>query len=236
MGDNLNLLEVHDLHAGYRGVPMLTGIDLEVGKSEIVAVVGHSASGKSALLGALAGLVPITRGSVCLYGQDVTAKATEDLVALGVVLVPERCRLFAGLTVRENLLLGGWRTRQRDLSRALEFFPLLADRLDRPAGALSGSEQQVCAIARGLMADPSLMLIDELSLGLTPMTAREILVELPAIAASGTSLVIVDQDAGLALSVAERGYVLESGTVVASGDSGRLLSDPRFYDRFLSGA
>lgn len=231
----MNLLEVRGLHAGYRGVPVLTGIDLEVGRSEIVAVVGHAASGKSTLLGALTGLVPITRGSIRLYGREVTGKAAEDLVAMGVVLVPERRRLFSGLTVRENLLLGGWRSRRRDLGRVLDLFPLLADRLDRPAGALSGGEQQVCAIARGLMADPALMLIDELSLGLAPMTAREILVQIPSIAASGTSLVIVDQDPGIALSVAERGYVLESGAVVASGDSGRLLADPRFYDRYLSG-
>lgn len=232
----MNLLEVRGLHAGYRGVPVLTGIDLEVGRSEIVAVVGHAASGKSTLLGALTGLVPITRGSIRLYGREVTGKAAEDLVAMGVVLVPERRRLFSGLTVRENLLLGGWRSRRRDLGRVLDLFPLLAGRLDRPAGALSGGEQQVCAIARGLMADPAIMLIDEFSLGLAPVTAHEILVLLPDITAAGTSLLIVDQDAGTALSVAERGYVLELGTVVASGPSGRLLADLRFQDRYLDGA
>jgi branched-chain amino acid transport system ATP-binding protein len=232
----VNLLEVRDLHAGYRGVPVLSGVDLDVARSEIVAVVGHSASGKSTLLRAVTGLVPITRGSVRLYGQEVTGRAPEDLVALGLVHVPERRRLFAGLTVRENLLLGGWRARQRDLGRVLEIFPLLADRLDRPAGVLSGGEQQVCAIARGLMANPTIMLIDELSLGLAPVTAHEILVQLPDITAAGTSLVIVDQDAGIALSVAERGYVLELGTVAVSGLSGRLLADLRFQDRYLDGA
>lgn len=229
----MNVLEVRDLHAGYRGVPVLSGIDLDVASCEIVAVVGQSAAGKSTLLGALTGLVPITRGSVRLYGQEVTGKTPEDLVPLGLVHVPERRRLFAGLTVRENLLLGGWGARQRSLDRVLELFPLLADRLDRPAGVLSGGEQQVCAIARGLMADPAIMLIDELSLGLAPVTARQILVQLPDITAAGTSLLIVDQDAGIALSVAERGYVLELGTVAASGPSGRLLADMRFQDSYL---
>ncbi len=232
----MNLLEVRDLHAGYRRVPVVSGVDLDVASGEIVAVVGHSASGKTTLLGALTGLVPIICGSVRLYGQEVTGKAPEDLVALGLVHVPERRHLFVGLTVRENLLLGGWRARRRDLGRVLELFPLLADRLDRPAGVLSGGEQQVCAIARGLMADPAIMLIDEFSLGLAPVTAHEILMRLPDITAAGTSLLIVDQDAGTALSVAERGYVLELGTVVASGPSGRLLADLRFQDRYLDGA
>lgn len=232
----MNLLEVRGLEVGYRGTPVLTGVDLDVGHREIVAVVGPGASGKSTLLGALTGLVPITRGSVRLYGQEVAGRAAEYLVALGLVLVPERRRLFAGLTVRENLLIGGWRTKRRDLGRVLELFPALAGHLDRMAGALSGGEQQVCAIARGLMADPAIMLIDELSLGLAPLTARGILVQLPDIAAAGTSLLIVDQDASTALSVAERGYLLESGTVLASGPSGQLLADPRFQARYLGGA
>jgi branched-chain amino acid transport system ATP-binding protein len=233
----MNLLEVRGLHVDYRrGVTVLSGVDLDVGSSEIVAVVGPSASGKSTLLGALTGLVPITRGSVRLYGREVAGRTTEDLVALGLVHVPERRRLFAGLTVRENLLLGGWRAKQRDFGRVLDLFPPLAYHLERKAGSLSGGEQQVCAIARGLMANPAIMLIDELSLGLAPVTVREILVRLPDIAAAGTSLVIVDQDASTALSVAERGYVLGSGTVLASGASGQLLADPRFQDPYLGGA
>lgn len=232
----MNVLEVSGLRAGHREVPVLDGVDLNVGRSEIVAVVGHNGVGKSTLLGALTGLVPVSGGTVRFYGRDVTGMAPEDLVALGVVHVPERRRLFAGLTVRENLMLGGWRMRRRDLGRVLDLFPVLVRQLDRRAGSLSGGEQQVCAIARGLMADPALMLIDELSLGLAPMTAREILVQLPSIAASGASLLIVDQDAGVALSVAERGYVLESGRVVAAGDSARLLADPWFQDSYLESA
>lgn len=229
----MNLLEVSGLHAGHRGIPVLDGVDLHVGNCEIVALVGHNASGKTTLLRTLTGLVPIIRGTVCFYGRDITGMPPEDLVALGLVHVPERRRLFADLTVRENLMLGGWRARRRDLDRVLDLFPALAGQLNRRAGSLSGGEQQVCAIARGLMAGPALMLIDELSLGLAPMTAREILVQLPNITASGTSLLIVDQDAGIALSVAERGYVLESGRVVAAGDSAQLLADQRFQDRYL---
>lgn len=232
----MSLLEVRGLCAGYRrGRTVLSGVDLDVGCSEIVAVVGPGASGKSTLLGALTGLVPVTGGSVRLYGREIAGLATEDRVALGLVHVPERRRLFAGLTVRENLLLGGWRAKQRDLGRVLDLFPPLAYHLDRKAGALSGGEQQVCALARGLMANPAIMLVDELSLGLAPVTAREILVRLPDIAAAGTALVIVDQDASTALSVAERGYVLRSGAVLASGPSGQLLADPRFQDPYPGG-
>lgn len=229
----MNVLRVRDLHAGQRSNPVLTGIDLDVGYAEIVAVVGGSGSGKSTLLGALSGLVTIASGSVKLYGREVAGRDPEDIVALGLVHVPERRRLFSGLTVRENLLLGGWRTRERDLSRVLDLFPFLAGRLSRPAGSLSGGEQQVCAIARGLMGEPAIMLIDELTLGLAPVMAREILTQLPGIAAAGTSLLITDQDAGIALSIAERGYVLESGQVAASGPSAGLLADPGFQDTYL---
>ena len=229
----MKVLQVRALHAGPRSTPVLTGIDLDVGHAEIVAVVGGSGSGKSTLLGALSGLVPIASGSVKIYGQEVAGRDPEDIVALGMVHVPECRRLFGGLTVRENLLLGGWRTRERDLSQVLDLFPFLADRLSRPAGSLSGGEQQVCAIARGLMAQPAIMLIDELTLGLAPVTAREILTQLPGIAAVGTSFLITDQDAGIALSIAERGYVLESGQVTASGLSGRLLADPAFQNTYL---
>jgi branched-chain amino acid transport system ATP-binding protein len=229
----MTVLEVAGLHAGYRGVPVLSGVALHVASSEIVAVVGPSASGKSTLLGALTGLVPVIRGSVRLYGLELAGRTPENIARLGLVHVPERRRLFAGLTVRENLLLGAWRVRRRDLGRVLELFPVLAEQLGRPAGVLSVGEQQVCAIARGLMADPAVMLIDELSLGLAPMTAGAILGQLSDIAAAGTSLVIVDQDAGTALSVAERGYVLELGKVVASGPAGALLADRRFQDRYL---
>lgn len=229
----MKLLDVRDLHAGYRGVPVLVGVDLTVANSEIVAVVGHNAAGKSSLLGALAGLVPVIRGSVRLFGKEVAGKAPEDMVAHGLVHVPEQRRLFAGLTVRENLMLGGWHARQADFGWVLDLFPLLASRLDRPASVLSGGEQQLCAIARGLVAHPAVMLIDELSLGLAPVLAREVLMRLPEIAAAGTSLLISDQDAGTVLSVAERGYVLELGAVVASGPSGQLLADLRFQDRYL---
>lgn len=229
----MNVLQVQALHAGPRSKPLLTGIELDVGYAEIVAVVGDSGSGKSALLGALSGLVAIASGSVRLYGREVAGRAPEDIVALGLVHVPERRRLFGGLTVRENLLLGGWRTKERDLSRVLDLFPFLVGRLSRPAGSLSGGEQQVCAIARGLMAEPAIMLIDELTLGLAPVMAREILTQLPGIAAAGTSLLITDQDAGIALSIAERGYVLESGHVSASGVSGSLLANPLFQNTYL---
>ncbi len=229
----MSLLEVRALTTGYRGGAVLGGVDLDVGPYEIVAVVGPSGSGKSTLLGAISGLVPVASGSVRLHGRDVAGLAAEDIMALGLVHVPERRRLFAGLTVRENLLLGGWRAGRRDIGRVLEMFPTLVGRLETPSGALSGGEQQLCAIARGLMADPAIMLIDEFSLGLAPVMAHDILVRLADIAAGGTSLVLVDQDAATALSVAERAYILESGFIVASGPSGKLLADHALLDRYL---
>jgi branched-chain amino acid transport system ATP-binding protein len=227
------MLEVRALSAGYGRVQVLWDVDLRVNEREIVALVGPNGAGKSTLLRALSGMAQIRSGEAAFRGRPVTGRSIEQIVDLGIAHVPEGRRLFPGLTVRANLKLGGWRTKNTDLDRVIELFPALGDRLEQVAGSMSGGEQQMCAIARGLMSQPELMMIDELSLGLAPMIVDEILDRLPDIAASGTAILLVEQDVDAALTVAERGYVLETGRVVLSGKAGELLSDPRVQESYL---
>jgi ABC-type branched-chain amino acid transport systems, ATPase component len=163
----------------------------------------------------------------------VQGRSIEQIVNLGISHVPEGRRLFPGLTVRDNLRLGGWRTRNTDIDRVVELFPRIGERLNQVAGTMSGGEQQMCAIARGLMSEPHLMMIDELSLGLAPVVVDEIIARLPDIASSGTAILLVDQDVDAALTVAERAYVLETGHIVLSGKASDLLADPRVQESYL---
>jgi branched-chain amino acid transport system ATP-binding protein len=227
------MLEVAGLSAGYGRVQVLWDVDLSVGRQQIVALVGPNGAGKSTLLRALSGMIPISAGHATFRGQELGGRSIEQIVGLGIAHVPEGRRLFPGLSVRDNLRLGGWRIHNRDISRVLELFPLLGDRLDQVAGSMSGGEQQMVAIARGLMGRPDLIMIDELSLGLAPVIVDEIIERLPEIAASGTSVLLVDQDVDAALSIAERAYVLETGRVAMSGKAGELLADERVRESYL---
>jgi branched-chain amino acid transport system ATP-binding protein len=227
------MLEVTGVNAGYGRVEVLWDIDLEVREREIVALVGPNGAGKTTLLRALSGVLAPTSGTVMFRGQAVQGRSIEQVVDLGISHVPEGRRLFAGLTVRDNLRLGGWRTRNTDLEPVLEMFPRLRERLSQVAGSMSGGEQQMCAIARGLMSQPDLVMIDELSLGLAPVIVDEIMARLPDIAAAGTSVLLVEQDVDAALSVAERAYVLETGRVAFSGKAGGLLADSRIQESYL---
>ena len=228
-----SLLEVEGLGAGYGRVQVLWDVDLQVGEREIVALVGPNGAGKTTLLRALSGMAETRGGTATFRGRSLVGEPIERIVDLGIAHVPEGRRLFAGLTVRDNLRLGGWRTNNRDLDRVVELFPRLGERLNQVCGSMSGGEQQMCAIARGLMSQPELMMIDELSLGLAPVVVDEILSRLPDIAASGTSVLLVEQDVDAALSVAERAYVLETGHVVLSGRAGELLADERVQESYL---
>lgn len=227
------MLEVSGLGAGYGRVQVLWDIDLSVGRDEIVALVGPNGAGKTTLLRALSGMITIWGGAAHFEGRDLRGRSVEEIVDLGIAHVPEGRRLFAGLTVKDNLMLGGWRRHNRNLERVLELFPQLGERLLQVAGSLSGGEQQMCAIARGVMSQPSLLMIDELSLGLAPKLVDEILSRLPDIAASGTAVLLVEQDVDAALAVAERAYVLETGRVAMSGLSGKLLADTRVQQAYL---
>ena len=227
------LLEVSGLGAGYGRVQVLWDVDLQVGEREIVALVGPNGAGKTTLLRALSGMAETRGGTATFRGRSFVGEPIERIVDLGMSHVPEGRRLFAGLTVRDNLRLGGWRTNNRDVDRVLELFPRLGERLNQVCGSMSGGEQQMCAIARGLMSQPELMMIDELSLGLAPLIVDEILARLPDIAAAGTAVLLVEQDVDAALSVSERAYVLETGHVVLSGKAGELLADPRVQESYL---
>jgi branched-chain amino acid transport system ATP-binding protein len=229
----VTLLDVSGLTAGYGQVQVLHGIDVTVAGNEIVALVGSNGAGKTTLLRALCGLVTPAGGRVLFTGQDITGQRAESVVRRGLAHVPEGRRLFAGLSVRDNLRLGGWASRSTDLDRVLALFPQLATRLNQVAGTLSGGEQQMCAIARGLMSRPKLIMIDELSLGLAPLVVDEILARLPDIAATGTAVLLVEQDVDAALSVSTRGYVLETGRVALSGPSAQLRADPRIQHAYL---
>jgi branched-chain amino acid transport system ATP-binding protein len=227
------MFEAKGVCAGYGRVDVLWDIDLTVGDNEIVALVGPNGAGKTTLLRALTGMVPVRSGSIDFRGQQVQGRSIEQIVGLGISHVPEGRRLFPGLTVRDNLRMGGWRTKNNDIDRVVELFPRLGERLKQVAGSMSGGEQQMCAIARGLMSQPHIMMIDELSLCLAPVVVDEILERLPGIAASGTSILLVEQDVDAALTIAERAYVLETGHVVLSGLAADLLADPRVQESYL---
>jgi branched-chain amino acid transport system ATP-binding protein len=229
----VSLLEVRGLSAGYGRVQVLWDVDLGVEERQIVALVGANGAGKTTLLRAISGMIPARSGSVSLGGRDLTRLEVESIVALGIAHVPEGRRLFGGLTVRENILLGGWQRRSTAIDRVLDLFPALRSRLGQVAATLSGGEQQMCAIARGLMSEPALLMIDELSLGLAPLVVDEIVGRLPDIAAGGTSVLLVEQDVETALAVSEEAYVLETGRVAFSGPSPGLLADPRIKDAYL---
>lgn len=227
------MLQVQAVAAGYGRGQVLWDVDLHVDENEIVALVGPNGAGKSTLLRALSGMVPLRGGTVSFHGHALAGQSIEQIAALGLAHVPEGRRLFPGLTVRDNLRLGGWRNRSDDMERVIELFPRIGERLTQVAGSMSGGEQQMVAIARGLMSRPDLMMIDELSLGLAPVIVEEIIERLPDIAASGTAVLLVEQDVDAALSVAERGYVLETGHIVLSGPAGELLADKRVQESYL---
>jgi len=229
----MSMLEVSQLSAGYGRGQVLWDVDLTVGANEVVALVGPNGAGKPTLLRALSGMIPVRSGTVTFRGRELAGLSIEQIAGLGLAHVPEGRRLFPGLSVRDNLRLGGWRNHSEDIDRVVELFPRVGERLAQTTGSMSGGEQQMVAIGRGLMSRPELMMIDELSLGLAPVIVDEIIARLPDIAATGTSVLLVEQDVDAALSVAERAYVLETGHVVLHGQSGALLADKRVQESYL---
>jgi branched-chain amino acid transport system ATP-binding protein len=231
------LLEVRGLTAGFDAGPVLFGIDLDVGHGELVALVGANGAGKSTLLGALSGLIRATSGNITLAGELVTHARPEALVRKGIAHVPQGRRLFGTMSVEKNLLLGAYLRRDRevrdDLKRVLGHFPALADKLSREAGTLSGGEQQMVAIGRGLMARPKLLMVDELSLGLAPKIVDHLIEVVQQINREGTALILVEQDVLVALDAASRAYVLENGRVVLSGAAAEVKEDPGVRRAYL---
>jgi branched-chain amino acid transport system ATP-binding protein len=221
------------INAGYGRVQVLWDVSLRVEPGDVVALIGPNGAGKSTLLRAATGMLATTGGRISLDDRDLTGASIESIARAGVAHVPEGRRLFAGLSVRDNLRLGGFYRRNDDLDMVLGLFPKLAERLDQIAGSMSGGEQQMCAIARAMMSRPTFLLIDELSLGLAPFVVDEILARLSDIVAAGTGVLLVEQDAGAALEVAERAYVLENGRITLSGSSSELADDKRVREAYL---
>lgn len=232
------LLEIEGLDAGYGGVQVLWDVTLEVRRGEVVALVGSNGAGKSTLLRAVSGLLRPWRGRVRWDGRDIAGLAPEAIVRLGMAHVPQGRRLFADLTVRENLLVGAYARADRaaiaaDLRDVLDLFPVLGERMHLTAGQLSGGEQQMAALARALMARPQLLLIDEPSLGLAPIAVQALMDAVDRLRGRGTSLLLVEQDVAVALEHADRGYALETGRIALAGTAAALLHSPRVKEAYL---
>jgi branched-chain amino acid transport system ATP-binding protein len=232
------MLEIRGLNAGYGEVQILREVSFSVGKGEIVTLVGSNGAGKSTLLNTVCGIIHPWSGSVHLEDADITGLNSEAIVARGITQVPEGRRLFPQMTVRENLLMGAYRRKdragiQRDLEWMRELFPILKERQGQRAGSLSGGEQQMCAIARGLMARPKILIVDELSLGLAPIILDVLVDTIQKIHGEGTTIFVVEQDVATAFDLATTGYVLENGRVVLSGPTAELKTNPHVKKAYL---
>jgi len=231
------MLEVRTLAMHYGRIPALQGIDLRVGTGELVALVGANGAGKTTLLRAISGLHAPSAGSVLFAGTDITREAPHRRVRLGIALVPEGRQIFAPLAVVDNLLLGALTRPRAERPRTLEqiyaMFPPLAERRRHPAGALSGGQQQMLAIGRALMSRPTLLLLDEPSMGLAPFLVEQVFATISRLQRDGTTIFLVDQNARAALAIADRAYVLETGRVTLSGSGAELLASPAVQSAYL---
>jgi len=231
------MLEVEKLGSHYGRIPALRAIDLHVGEGELVALVGANGAGKTTLLRALSGVQPVSAGQVRFEGVDITTASPNKRVRLGIVQVPEGRQMFAPLSVEDNLRLGAYLRSKTEavleLERVYTMFPVLKQKRREPAGTLSGGQQQMLAMGRGLMGLPRLLLLDEPSMGLAPKLVDEIFTCVRALKAGSTTIFLVDQNARAALAVADRGYVLETGRVVLSGTGAALLEDEQVKEAYL---
>jgi len=236
------MLEIADLHVRRGATHVLRGVSLTVGQGEIVTLIGPNGAGKTTLLMTVSGLLPVESGAISYRSEGETRPlvglGAERIVAAGIVQCPEGRQVFASLSVRENLLIGAYRRRdpgaiQADLERCFERFPILAERQALSAGSLSGGEQMMLSIGRALMARPRLLLLDEPSLGLAPQAVETILEIVLEINRAGTTVLLVEQNAELALEIAHRGYVLETGRIVHAGTGRALLDDPAVKQAYL---
>jgi branched-chain amino acid transport system ATP-binding protein len=235
------LLEVHSLSVRYGRVDAVRGVSLSVGEGEIVAVLGANGAGKSSLLKGILGLVPIEQGNIRMGGKDLTSAAPRERIAAGLALVPEGRRIIISLTVEENLLMGAYGRRdtsavRADIDRVYERFPHLRARRHMPASVLSGGEQQMLAIGRGILARPRLMLLDEPSLGLSPLLVQQLFGLLGELNRDGLALLLVEQNTRQALRLCARAYVMELGAIVMQDRPQALLDDQRLVAAYLGGA
>ncbi len=234
----MSLLEIQGLEVRYGGIRAVKGIDLSVEEGELVCLIGANGAGKTSALKAICGLLPAAAGTVAYAGKTVTGIASFRLVREGLVLVPEGRGIFGQLSVSENLAMGAFARDdraevKRDLEKTLALFPRLAERSAQSAGTLSGGEQQMLALGRALMSRPRLLLLDEPSMGLAPLMVAKIFEVVRKIALEGVTVLLVEQNARLALEAASRGYVMESGSIALAGAAKDLLADPRVREAYL---
>ncbi len=233
------LLEARDLHVAYGDIRAVSGVSFRVDRGELVSIIGANGAGKTSILGALMGIVPLARGTIVYDGDDITGLPAFRRARAGIRLVPERARVFPRLSVTENLMTGVYRQRKKvplaeRMAWLCELFPILAQRRDQPAATLSGGEQQQLAIARALISDPQLLLVDEVSMGLMPKLVDRVFELLEDLNRNhGLTILLVEQNALASLEISQRAYVLETGTCVAEGDTRDLRRDPRIRQVYL---
>jgi branched-chain amino acid transport system ATP-binding protein len=231
------LLEVSDIHTHYGSIEALKGVSLSVEPGEVVTLIGSNGAGKSTTLRSISGLTPSSAGSVVFDGEEISGVPAHEVVARGVALAPEGRHCFPRMTVRENLELGAYLRRGgaqvEDFDRVFELFPRLKEREKQKAGTMSGGEQQMLAIGRALMARPKLLMLDEPSMGIAPILVQRIYETIAEINRSGMAILLVEQNANYALEASKRGYVLETGRVVLTGDSAKLRDDPEVQRAYL---
>ncbi|MGA7178856.1 MAG: ABC transporter ATP-binding protein [Thiobacillaceae bacterium] len=232
------MLEVRDLAVSYGSIKAVKGIDLTVGKGEIVCLIGANGAGKTTTLKAIAGLLPLSSGSVHFNGESLTRKPAFEIARSGLNLVPEGRGVFPRMTVAENLMMGAYartdgRAVNQDLSRVYELLPRLAERREQKAGLLSGGEQQMLALGRAMLSRPRLLMLDEPSMGLSPIMVRTVFNIIREIAASGVTLFLIEQNAHLALQTAQRGYVMDSGQIILANAAALLAEDAAVKAAYL---
>lgn len=233
------MLKIEGLHTYYGNIHALKGIDMEIGDREIVSLIGSNGAGKSTTLNTIAGLVHPAQGKITFEDRDITAVAPYNLVKLGMSLAPEGREVFAALTVEENLRLGAYSKKDkaqisRSFERVYDLFPRLKERIAQQAGTLSGGEQQMLAIGRALMSEPKLLLLDEPSLGLAPNIVQQIFSLIIDINKQGTTILLIEQNANMALSISDRAYVLETGRITMSGAAKDLADNPSVKKAYLA--
>ena len=234
------MLKIENLHIKYGAIHAVKGIDIEVNEGEIVTLIGANGAGKTSILKALSGLVKPSEGTITYDGKVLNKKSAQDIMKAGISHVPEGRRIFADMTVLENLELGAYQRKdkegiKKDLEAIYERFPILKDRSKQAAGTLSGGEQQMLAMGRALMANPKILLLDEPSMGLAPILVKEIFSIIKDINAKGTTILLVEQNARIALSVATRAYVMETGKIVMSGTGQELADSEEIQKAYLGG-
>lgn len=231
------LLEVDELRAAYGRIEVLKGVSLQVAKGEIVALIGANGAGKTTLLRVLSGVHPMSAGRIRFDGQDISARPSHMRVRMGMAQVPEGRQVFSPLSVRDNMLMGAYVLPQNgveaDMERMCDMFPVLREKIDLPAGTLSGGQQQMLALARALMAKPKLLLLDEPSMGLAPVIVDEVFKIIEQVRNDGVTVLLVEQNAHLALQIADRAYVVESGQFVLEGDSADVRSNTQVQQAYL---